>query len=48
MKPFIFDPRFIAKKAQAYLETTGIADKVYLGPEAEFFIFDSIEYLEKP
>jgi len=46
MKPFIFDPRYIAKKAQAYLESTDIADKVYLGPEAEFFIFDSINYFE--
>ncbi|OGY49601.1 MAG: type I glutamate--ammonia ligase [Candidatus Buchananbacteria bacterium RIFCSPHIGHO2_01_FULL_46_12] len=45
-QPFIFDPRFIAKKAQKYLESTGLADKVYLGPEAEFFIFDSINYFE--
>ncbi|NUM25745.1 MAG: type I glutamate--ammonia ligase [Candidatus Buchananbacteria bacterium] len=46
LEPFKFDPRFIAKKAQKFLETTGIADKVYLGPEAEFFIFDSIHYFE--
>src|SRR3989344_5027868 len=45
--PFIYDPRFIAKKAQAYLEKTGIANKMHLGPEAEFFIFDSIHYHEE-
>ena len=44
LEPFLFDPRFIAKKAQKYLESTGIANKIYLGPEAEFFIFDSIHY----
>ena len=46
MEPFIFDPRFIAKKAQKYLESSGIANKAYFGPEAEFFIFDSLNYFE--
>jgi glutamine synthetase len=46
LEPFRFDPRYIAKKAQKYLESTGIANKVYFGPEAEFFIFDSIHYFE--
>jgi len=46
LKPFNFDPRFIAIKAQKYLEETGIANKVFLGPEAEFFIFDSLHYYE--
>ena len=46
LKPFVFDPRFIARKAQKYLESTGIANKVYLGPEAEFFIFDSVQYFQ--
>ena len=35
------DPRNIARKAEAYLASTGLADTAYFGPEAEFFIFDS-------
>lgn len=38
------DPRNIAQKAEAYLHTTGIGDTVFIGPEAEFFIFDSVRY----
>lgn len=38
------DPRNIAYKAEAYLNSTGIADTAFFGPEAEFFIFDDIRY----
>ncbi|HET6612308.1 MAG TPA: type I glutamate--ammonia ligase [Kofleriaceae bacterium] len=38
------DPRGVAKKAEAYLRSTGIADTAYFGPEAEFFVFDSVRF----
>jgi glutamine synthetase len=42
------DPRNVAKKAEAYLKGTGIADTVFFGPEAEFYIFDSVRYDTTP
>jgi glutamine synthetase len=42
------DPRNVARKAVNYLKSTGIADTCYIGPEAEFFIFDDIRFDAKP
>ncbi len=38
------DPRYIARKAEAYLKSTKLADVAYFGPEAEFFVFDDVRY----
>jgi len=38
------DPRYVAKKAEAYLLSTGLADTAYFGPEPEFFILDNVRF----
>jgi glutamine synthetase len=43
-QPYEKDPRFIAQKAEAYLKSTGLADVSYWGPEAEFYILDSVRF----
>ena len=43
-KAYDHDPRYVAKKAEAYLKSTGIADTSFWGPELEFFIFNSIAF----
>jgi glutamine synthetase len=43
-EPYSRDPRGIAQKAEKYLVSTGIADTAVFGPEAEFFIFDNVQF----
>jgi glutamine synthetase len=43
-EPYTRDPRYVAHKAEAYLVETGIADTCYMGPEAEFYIFDHVAF----
>ncbi len=44
MKGYERDPRSLARRAEAYMKSTGIADTAYFGPELEYFTFDSVRF----
>jgi glutamine synthetase len=46
-EPYTRDPRQVARKAEAYLRSTGIADTAFFAPEAEFYVFDDVRFETK-
>jgi glutamine synthetase len=47
-EPYTRDPRGMAKKAEAYMKSTGVGDTIFVGPEAEFFVFDDVKFMADP
>ncbi|HEX9294167.1 MAG TPA: type I glutamate--ammonia ligase [Gemmatimonadales bacterium] len=43
-EPYSRDPRYVARKAEAFLKKSGVATTAYFGPEAEFYIFNSVRF----
>src|SRR3989454_5731636 len=43
-EPYSRDPRYVARKAEGYLIETGIADTCFMGPEAEFYVFEHVAF----